>query len=226
MVRLSVALLVATVGLTACNQDLVTTRTPVLFAADGASLPTARDGVWADDGCSADPALDLPAWDCDEAFIVRRGAPVHPDTAVSDDPASLRAIRLAVAPDFQIAQDGPGDPGANGFYRYFGLDRIRLDGQGHLVGLQVWSLKCGPPPPRGTTTAGGKPRRQTLEPYPGVEVEEGGCAARGRAGLIAAAKASRVDPKGNHRGADAWRWVREERPADWAEAQPVAPGKN
>ena len=75
----------------------------------------------------------------------------------------------------------------------------------------VMTSVCGPPPPDGTKTAGGKPRRQTLEPYPGVEVEEGGCAAKGRAGLIAAASASRVDPEGNHGGANGWRWVREER---------------
>ena len=65
-------------------------------------------------------------------------------------------------------------------------------------------------------------RRQTLEPYPGVVVEEGGCAAKGRADLIAAASASRADPKGNHGAADGYRWVREERPGDWMEAQPVA----
>ena len=225
MRRLSVALMIAAVGLTACNEDLMTTKTPVLFAADGANLPSARGGVWADEGCSADPAQDLPAWDCDDAFIVRRGGPAHPDSAVSEDPAGMRAIRMAVAPDFQIAQEGPGDPGDDGFYRYFGIDRIRLDEQGRMVALQLWSLKCGPPPPDGSKTAGGKPRRQTLEPYPGVEVEEGGCAAKGRSGLIAAASASRADPKGNHGGANGWRWVREERPADWVEAQPVEAAK-
>jgi hypothetical protein len=47
---LSAALLLATVGLTACNDDVLTTRTPVLFAADRDALPPARDGVWAGDG--------------------------------------------------------------------------------------------------------------------------------------------------------------------------------
>jgi hypothetical protein len=218
---LSAALLLATVGLTACNDDVLTTRTPVLFAADRDALPPARDGVWAGDGCSADAALDLPAWDCDEALIVRRGRAAHPDEAVENDPALLKAMRVGVAPDFQVAQTGPSDPGADGYYSYFGVDGVRLDESGRMIALRTWRLKCGPPPPDGTKTEGGKPRRQTLEPYPGVVVEEGGCAAKGRAGLIAAASASRVDPKGNHGGADGWRWVREERPGDWAEAQPV-----
>ncbi|RYF92532.1 MAG: hypothetical protein EON95_12095 [Caulobacteraceae bacterium] len=221
--RLSLGfVLLAAAGLTACNEDVVTTRTPVLFAADRDALPPAKDGVWAGDGCSADPALDLPAWDCGDAFIVRRGQPAHPDEAVENDPARMKAMRVAVSGDFQVAQTGPSDPGADGFYSYHGVDGVRLDEQGRMIALRTWRLKCGPPPPKGTKTEGGKPRRQTLEPYPGVVVEEGGCAAKGRAGLIAAAGASRVDPKGNHGGADGYRWVRDERPGDWVEAQPVS----
>lgn len=223
MRALSIALVLAAVGLTACNEDVLTTRTPVLFAADRDALPPARDGLWAGNGCSVDVSLDLPAWDCDEAFIVRRGRAAQPDEAVDNDPALLRAMRLGVAPDFQVAQTGPSDPGADGYYSFYGVDGVRLDEQGRMIALRTWRLKCGPPPPEGTRTEGGKPRRQTLEPYPGVVVEEGGCAAKGRAGLIAAASASRVDPKGNHASADGWRWVREERPGDWVEAQPVEP---
>lgn len=213
----------ACAGLSACNGDDLTTKTPVLFAADAQGAPAARDGVWiSDNGCSVDPALDLPAWDdCADAFIVRRGKVAHPDDAVESDPARLKAIRLALAPDFQIAQQGPGDGGSDGYYSYLGVDGIQLDETGRAVALRVWPLKCGPPPPDGTKTPGGKPRYQTLKPYPGVEVEEGGCAARGRAGLIAAATASRADPEGNHGSSDRFRWLREERPGDWVEAQPV-----
>ncbi len=223
MRTLSIALVLAAVGLTACNEDILTTRTPVLVAADRDGLPSARDGVWAGDGCSVDVSLDLPAWDCDEAFIVRRGRAAQPDEAVENDPALLTAMRVGIGPDFQIAQTGPSDPGSDGYYSYHGVDGVRLDEQGRMIALRTWRLKCGPPPPEGTRTEGGKPRRQTLEPYPGVVVEEGGCAAKGRAGLIAAASASRADPKGNHDAADGWRWVRAERPGDWVEAQPVEP---
>ena len=229
MKRLSVALLVAAVGLTACNEDLLTTKTPVLFAADTQALPPMRDGVWIDaDFCgSADASLDLPKWsDCGGGFIVRRGAPAHPEGMVENDPAIMRGPRLGVAPDFQIGQQGPDDPGADGYYSYRGIDGIVLDETGRVVALNTWRLKCGPPPPDGSKTEGGKPRYQTLEPYPGVVVEEGGCAAKGRAGLIAAASASRVDPKGEHGKGHSYRWVREERPADWVEAQPVEPAKS
>ncbi|MDB5469791.1 MAG: hypothetical protein JWR84_1351 [Caulobacter sp.] len=218
---LSVALLLAAVGLTACNDDVLTTKTPVLFAADRDALPPARDGVWAGEGCSVDPASDLPAWDCDQAFIVRRGEAAHPDWAVENDPGFMKAMRVGVSDDFQVAQIGPTDPGADGFYGYHGVDGVRLDEAGQMIALRTWRLKCGPPPPDGSKTEGGKPRRQTLEPYPGVVVEEGGCAAKGRAGLLAAASASRVDPRGNHDDAVGWRWVRQERPGDWVEAQPV-----
>jgi hypothetical protein len=226
---LFIALMLGAVGLTACNDDVLTTRTPVLFAADRDALPPARDGVWTNERCSDDPALDLPAWTsggCEESFIVRRGRPAHPDSMVENDPALLTAMRLGVSADFQVAQTGPDDPGADGYYSFHGVDGVRLDETGRMIALRAWRLKCGPPPPEGTKTAGGKPRYQTLEPYPGVVVEEGGCAAKGRAGLIAAASASRVDSRGNHEGAERYRWVREERPGDWVEAQPVEPATN
>ncbi|MBX3478932.1 MAG: hypothetical protein KF842_00880 [Caulobacter sp.] len=207
----------ACLTLAACNDDVLTTRAPLIAAEDGQALPVARDGVWAaEGGCDVDRGQPLPAWrDCG-GFIVRRGRVAHPDEAADGDPAMLKAARIGVEPGFQIAQDSGGN-----YYGYYGVDGVRLDGAGRMVALRVWRLKCGPPPPDGSRTAGGKPRYQTMEPYPGVEVEEGGCAAKGREGLIAAARASRADPKGNRSGADGYRWVRSETPADWPEAVPV-----
>lgn len=209
----------ACLGAWACHEDVLTTSSPMLSAVDALNLPPARDGVWvANGGCSVPASAALPDWkDCATGFIVRRGRPVHPDDAVEEDPARLTWVRMAVSPDFQIAQDSGGD-----YYSYDGFDVVRLDERGRMVALRVWRLKCGPPPPEGSRTEGGKPRHQTLEPYPGVTVEEGGCAARGREGLIAAARASRDDPKSNRAGGDGYHWLREETPADWPEAVPVA----
>lgn len=107
MKLLSVALIFAAVGLTACNEDLLTTKTPVLFAADTRSLPPMRDGVWMDtDFCSsAETSLDLPQWPDCGGFIVRRGVPVHPEGSAENDPAMMRGPRLGVSPDFQIGQE-------------------------------------------------------------------------------------------------------------------------
>jgi hypothetical protein len=221
MVKLSFAtLLLTALFLAACTDNDLRAKTPVLFAADRDGLPPARDGIWVGRACDPDPTFDMPAWDCFDAFIVRQGRPSDPPEYAGDGWSLIGAMRLGVAPDFQVAQTGPDDAGADGYYSFFGIDDVRLDSEGRMIALRNWRLKCGPPPPEGTKTLSGAPRRQTLDPYPGVVLENIGCAPKGRAGLIAAASAERADSGGEHGAADPYRWVREERPGDWPRARP------
>jgi hypothetical protein len=201
----------AALALAACDNNHLTSRTPVLFKADGAGLPKVRDGVWGpENGCDYDAATPVSHWPaCIDATVVRGGRAIFPEDM--RDPALKDLYGLQLGPSLQLAQDGPGD-NRDSVYRYYGVEVLDAGPDGRPTRVRSYSVLCGPPPPDGSKTADGKTRTQTLEPYPGVVLDENGCAPKGRAGLIAAALADRAradaDPD------DALRWIREERPGD------------
>jgi hypothetical protein len=204
-----ILLALAAVVITACDDNNhLRSRTPVLFRADEAALPTIPDGVWVSDnpGCAFEPARPVSHWpSCVDGIVVKGGKAVFPESNSYDALSGL--TRLQIGPGLQIGQEGPGDPGAAS-YGYYGVEVLAAGSDGRPRLLRSFSLLCGPRPPEDSRTSDGKRRTQTLEPYAGVVLDENGCAPLGRAGLISAAFANRARAAADP--GRAVRWVREE----------------
>ncbi|NBB14890.1 hypothetical protein GVN21_05865 [Caulobacter sp. SLTY] len=195
-------------GLSACN--LVITTEPTYTAADAAGAPAMKDGLWVsvEKGCDVDlkkPATEWP--ECAGWIVVKDGAM----TGVGDDGQPFKVPFVLAAGDPRVMQielqekgDGPK------LFMYIGVKPVKSDGEGRIIEYTGWIVQCGPPPPKDSKREDGQPRFGTLEPSPGMVMDEqqSGCTPSSKAALTGAAKLSERYELSEPRG-EATRWVRD-----------------
>lgn len=184
--------------LAGCN--MVMARTPLFGPADSAGAPRLRSGLWvaADPACRFDPKAPISAWpDCAEPTRIQEGRGQLLFGDKDEGPV------LLAKGDPAILQFQTGDPGEDRIYVFAGLRPTRTDWFGLVVEFDMWGVACGPPPPPDARNPDGTRRWVTLEPGPGLTLEEGGCVAHSADAVRAAATASegRASP-------ERFRWLR------------------
>ncbi len=122
----------ALAALAGCN--MVMTEKPMFTAADGKGAPRIRPGVWRDDkpNCAVDETLPQDKW---------------PPCAKAAPGVGAPTLWLEVAGDPPLLQVPLKLPGENPAYLYMAFRPLKLDGQGRVIAMKSWPVKCGPPPP-------------------------------------------------------------------------------
>jgi hypothetical protein len=184
------ALALAASALSACN--VVATKEPLFTPADASPLKL-HDGVWApaDDQCRFDETKPVDAWpDCAQALLVRDGEFLtwQADSKTWRSDTTGKILIVAGDPMIIEARDTPQN--SEPVYVYAGFTP-RTDAQGRIVGVQVWPVLCGPPPPGPK----GAPATQaaTKAPFPGMTMNAKGqtCTTGDPNALRSAARASK-----------------------------------
>jgi hypothetical protein len=196
-------------GLSACN--LVTTTEPMFAAADASGAPALREGLWAniEPNCRVDLKQPASRWpDCASRVVIQDGMLYGKD---KDDEGEQALAFVLAAGDPRILQMRlVGDKAEETLYFYIGLDPRKLDSQGRIVEYAGWLVQCGPPPPKDSKRPDGQTQYGTLEPFPGLIMDDNlaSCAPVDKASLTAAAAASlKLDPEAS--GGAVSRWVRD-----------------
>lgn len=217
--KLAKAWIAATVLALAASQggcdNLVASYQPLFQSADAISDGALRPGWWVtqDANCKIDPKRSNRDWpECSGPMLI----PERSSGMVSILEEGQEAVRLewrlvdgdplllewgfrprAVAPDQSQT-----------VYFYSGVEPLRRDRKGRVIALRHWPLVCGPVEP----PAASEPRRRrgTKSPWPGVEMESGGCRPKDLAGLRDAARRSGGIPG----EVQSLRWLRERRADD------------
>ncbi len=207
-----------------CN--IVVSKTPVFFAADGAGAPVLKTGLWLGekDDCKFDETQALAKWpDCaDPLFIgpnqihgvgAKAGRP-QPYLIAAGDPAVIQAqfdINLNTGADASATGNATASASASAKmegeppYAFLGIHPLIQDAQGRVVRMEEWPVMCGPPPPEPKpNTPPDKARYVTEHPLPGLKIEGQVCTPNGKAAVLNAARASR-----NYGSLQKSHWVRE-----------------
>jgi hypothetical protein len=187
----------------ACN--MVTTKTPLFAPSDAVGAPRLRPGLWADspDGdCKLVSSRPLAKWpSCAHGFAVT------PDTAGSYDKDSHGKLTWSTAPYLLAGGDpavlqlrmtdadivGPGASITAVSYVYLAIRPTKTDSAGRVTAYDGWLVLCGPPPPSDARSPDGKSARYgTLEPVPGMVMDDSGedCTTTSSQALRTAAAAS------------------------------------
>jgi len=200
-------------SLSACN--MVVTTEPTLLAEDQGT-PALRSGLWvsADKGCKFNSKKPATAWpECARWIVIKNNAMTGvtekgekfnlPFVLASGDP---RVMQVRLEDEEKKAENGK--PAA--LYLYLGLRPTRTDKQGRITGYTGWMVQCGPPPPKDAKKPDGSSRYGTLEPSPGLIMDDAlsGCAPENKAALIRAAALSESFKEAGADGEES-RWVRD-----------------
>lgn len=200
-------------SLSACN--MVVTTEPTFLAEDQAT-PALRAGLWvsADKGCEFNSKKPAKTWpECARWIVVKNNAM----TGVTEKGEKFNLPFVLAAGEPRVMQvrledeekkTENGKPAA--LYLYLGLRPTRTDKQGRIIAYTGWLVQCGPPPPKDAKKPDGSSRYGTLEPSPGLIMDDAlsGCAPESKAALIrAAALSERFEAAGDE--GDESRWVRD-----------------
>ncbi|WGM39243.1 hypothetical protein [Caulobacter sp. NIBR1757] len=199
-------------SLSACN--MVVTSEPT-FLAEDQGMPTLREGLWVnkEKGCKFDIKAPATKWPECAHWIVVKGSAM---TGVSDKGEAFNLPFILAAGDprvlqIQLEDEKKGEDGkAATLYLYMGLKALKTDKEGRITAYSGWMVQCGPPPPKDAKKPDGNPRYGTLEPSPGMIMDDelSGCAPESKVALIKAAGLSEDFEDGGTGGEDS-RWVRD-----------------
>lgn len=195
----ALALLLLTLALGGCN--MVVSPTPLFGPADAAGAPGLRSGLWVsgDPACRFDARTPVAAWpDCARPGQIENGR----GKLLFGDEDEGEMLLAGGSPAILQVQMG-GSDGDEG-YAFLGLRPTRTDGAGRVVEYVAWVVDCGPPPPEDARNPDGSRRYVSLQPGPGLAVEDGGCVAHSAQAVRAAAVAS----EGRAR-LETFRWLRD-----------------
>lgn len=194
-------------SLGACN--LVITAEPTFSAEDAGGAAGLRTGLWVnvDKDCDVDLAKPASTWPKCANWVV-----VKPDalSGTNENGESFSAPYVLAAGDPRVMQLALTEPESKEtLYLYLGLKALKLDDDGRIIEYAGWIVQCGPPPPKDAKKADGMPRFGSLEPFPGMIMDEqqSGCSPSSKAALIRAAGLSEaydLDNKGKVN-----RWLRD-----------------
>jgi len=198
-------------GLSACN--LVTTTEPMFTTADASGAPALREGLWAniEPDCKVDLKMPANRWpDCASRVVIQGGKLYE----IDKDEVVVQALAFVLAAGdpriLQVKLVGEDEKAVEILYFYVGLDPRKLDSQGRIVEYAGWLVQCGPPPPKDAKRPDGQTQYGTLEPFPGIIMDDNlaSCGPADKAALSAAAAASlKLDAKASEGAVS--RWVRD-----------------
>jgi hypothetical protein len=201
-------------SLSACN--MVVTTEPTFLAGDQGT-PALREGLWVnpEKDCQFDVKAPATEWpECAHWIVIKDSAMTGanekgetfnlPFVLAAGDP---RVLQLRIEDEDKKNTDG----GKAAIYLYMALRPIKTDADGKIVSYTGWMVQCGPPPPADAKRPDGNPRYGTLEPSPGMIMDDdlSGCAPENKAALIRAAGLSEKFDKDAAAGGEAARWVRD-----------------
>ncbi|MDB5469792.1 MAG: hypothetical protein JWR84_1352 [Caulobacter sp.] len=199
-------------SLSACNMVITTEPT---FLAEDQGTPALREGLWVnpEKDCKFDIKARPTKWPECAHWVVIKGSAM---TGVSEKGEAFNVPFVLAAGDPRVLQiriddDKKGDDGkAATLYAYMGLKPLKTDREGRIVAYSGWMVQCGPPPPKDAKKPDGNPRYGSLEPSPGMIMDDdlSGCAPESKAALIGAAGLSEHFEDGGANGEDS-RWVRD-----------------
>lgn len=215
---LSVARFVAAIavllGLAACN--VVDSDHALFGVADQADAPRLAQGVWADDGCTAD-ALRAHAVPCAMRYevsvstvtpLIDRQALAKIDAGLAENKRPPENTRPPPLPYLLVGghptvvqvevSDTDGRPAG---YLFFALEPIAARPDGAVVEAEFWPVLCGPPltaQERADLIQDARRAQDyvpvsplTRAPFPGMDVQGHDCHAMDRSAVVNAARASR-----------------------------------
>jgi hypothetical protein len=197
-----------------CNR--VYTPAPLFTAADGAAMPTLRDGIWLVEGmsmgldplggdprCKVDTSKSVTRWRKCATWLLIRSGRILQLSSDRKDPYWTATSYLAVPGDPQIFQvvdagdaskatdesetDKPSSPPSFG---YFAVAPSQVGADGKATAFESWPVLCGPSPPK--AKKGEDERYLTLELNPGLVEDGNNCTTTSKDALRAAAVASRA----------------------------------
>jgi len=206
-----VAICLLAAGLSACN--LVTTTEPMFGPEDALGAPPLRNGLWAniEADCKVDLRKPASRWpDCASRVVIEDGILYGKDDD-SEEEQELAFVLAATDPRIlQIRMVDEDKKPVRTVFFYVGMDPRKFDAQGRIIEYAAWLVQCGPPPPKDAKRPDGEPQYGTLEPFPGMMMDEkmSGCSPVDGSALAAAAAASlKLDPKATSGAVS--RWVRD-----------------
>lgn len=193
-------------SLSACN--MVVTTEPMFLAQDQAT-PALREGLWVNpkDDCEFDIKTPATKWPECAQWIVIKGSSM---TGTDEKGKDFVVPFVLAAGEPRVMQVKIEDDKKAAVYVYLGLRALKFDKQGQIVSYTGWLTQCGPPPPKDAKRPDGNPRYGSLQPSPGLIMDDdlSGCAPEDKAALIRAAGLSEAYEEASDKD-DVSRWVRD-----------------